>query len=479
MRVDLPILMALAFAMACERPLPAPPPPPAAVLAAPLVTPLTAAPPEAPGGGRHVVLISIDGMRPDYYLRADAYHLAIPNLRSIMQRGRVADGVIGTWPTVTYPAHTTLVTGARPSAHGILANRPFDPMYQNQSGWNWYAESIQADTLWAALRRAGKTSASDYWPVTVGASIDDNFPQIWRAKVDEDDKLLRALIVGDLAVTYQREYGALPAEHRSDHERGNAAELLVRERRRDLTLVYFTDLDEAQHVYGPATPRVFRTLERIDAEVGRVLRGIEAAGDAARTAVIVVSDHGFAPVKKEIHAAAILREAGLLEVGFGTVKRWQAGVLAAGGMAGIYLKEPSDPEGRERLHEVLVTAASDPAMGIRAVDGPEVSQREGGFTGASYVLEAAPGFEFDASFALPVVVPSGDKGAHGYSPKNEEMHASLLAAGAGIKQGPPLHDVSMLGIAPTVARLLGVKLKNAEAPPIEGLLDTPDGGEPP
>jgi hypothetical protein len=148
-------------------------------------------------------------------------------------------------------------------------------------------------------------------------------------------------------------------------------------------------------------------------------------------------------------------------------------------MAGIYVKDPSDVALRERLHEVLMTAASDPAMGIRAVDPPEVSEREGGFTGASYVLEAAPGFELDASFALPVVVPSGDKGAHGYSPRNEEMHASLLAAGAGIKQGPPLHNISMLGIAPTVARLLGVNLKDAEAPPIDGLLDTPEDGEPP
>ena len=204
-----------------------------------------------------------------------------------MGRGRIALGLTGPFPTVTYTAHTSLVTGASPDRHGILANRPFDPKYENQAGWYWYAESIKAETLWDAARAAGKTTGAVYWPVTVGARIDDNFPQMWRAKVDEDDKLLRALMSPSLVAGYARDYPLLPAEHRTDHERGDAAEYLLRERKDDLTLVYFTDLDEAEHAHGPGSREALATLERIDAKLRARAsrdrrRGRYAANDGLR-----------------------------------------------------------------------------------------------------------------------------------------------------------------------------------------------------
>ena len=475
------VVAGVAVGVAACQPSPAASPPAAPVACVAPEPPPVPAPPAAvvsvPGprtGGRHVVFVSIDGMRPDYYTHADSYGVAIPNLRSLMQRGRYAEAVIGTSPTVTYPAHTTLVTGARPNHHGILTNRPFDPTYRNEGGWNWYAESIKADTLWAALRRAGKTTGAVYWPVTVGAAIDESFPQVWRAKVDEDDKLLRALMTPGLAERYERAYGPLPAEHRTDYERGNAAELLLREGRHDLTLVYFTDLDEAEHEFGPGSREAMATLERIDGELGRVLHAIDAAGDGARTAVVVVSDHGFAAVRTVVHVGALLRAAGLIDLGpKGEVLRWRAGVLPAGGMAGIYLKEPADAAQRDRVAKVLDDAARDPRLGIRAVHGIEASEREGGFAGASFTLEAAPGFSFDAGLRSPPTGPSGDKGAHGYPPESADMYASLVAAGAGIRQGPPLPRVAMVGIGPTVARLLDVTLRDAEAEPIAELLAEP------
>jgi hypothetical protein len=179
-------------------------------------------------------------------------------------------------------------------------------------------------------------------------------------------------------------------------------------------------------------------------------------------------------VKSVIRPAVLLKSAGLIELGpGGGVKRWQAGVLAAGGLAAIYQKDPKDTSAYGRIATVLDKAAADSSMGIRAVHRADVSEREGGFTGASFVLEAQEGFEFETSSTGPPVAPSGDKGAHGYPPENPDMYASLIAAGAGIRTGAPLARVSMLAIAPTVARLLGVKLQNAEAAPLAELLSEP------
>ena len=66
-----------------------------------------------------LVMISIDGLRPDYVTAADAHGAKVPNLRRFMKEGAYAEGVTGVVPTVTYPSHTTLVTGVWPATHGI------------------------------------------------------------------------------------------------------------------------------------------------------------------------------------------------------------------------------------------------------------------------------------------------------------------------------------------------------------------------
>jgi len=84
-----------------------------------------------------LVVISIDGLRPDYVTQADAHGAKLPNLRRFMKLGAYADGVQGVVPTVTYPSHTTLMTGVWPLKHGIYANTTFDPLQKNFQGWYW------------------------------------------------------------------------------------------------------------------------------------------------------------------------------------------------------------------------------------------------------------------------------------------------------------------------------------------------------
>src|SRR5262245_64089381 len=87
-----------------------------------------------------VLMISIDGLRPDYVTAADKHGLKIPALRRFVTEGAFAEGVQGVIPTVTYPSHTTLITGVWPAKHGILSNTIFDPQRTGQSAWAWYAE---------------------------------------------------------------------------------------------------------------------------------------------------------------------------------------------------------------------------------------------------------------------------------------------------------------------------------------------------
>src|SRR5580658_3399177 len=143
---------------------------------------------------RALLVISIDGMRPDYVSAADQHGLKIPNLRRIRDTGSHASGVRGVLPSVTYPSHTTIMTGVWPAKHGVFANTTFDPLGTNQSGWFWYAEDIRVPTVWEAAAKAGYVVGSVSWPVTVGArGISWLIPEYWRASTDEDIKLMRAI----------------------------------------------------------------------------------------------------------------------------------------------------------------------------------------------------------------------------------------------------------------------------------------------
>ena len=117
-----------------------------------------------------VLMISIDGLKPEYITQADAHDMKIPYLRTLLRDGTYAEGVVGIWPTITYPSHTTLVTGVWPDEHGITNNQEFDPLQHFGGAWNWYAAGIRVPTLWQAAHKAGLRTASVGWPVSVGAT---------------------------------------------------------------------------------------------------------------------------------------------------------------------------------------------------------------------------------------------------------------------------------------------------------------------
>src|SRR5260221_317630 len=124
--------------------------------------------------------------------------------------------------TLTYPSHTTLVTGVWQAKHGILGNTTFDPLQKNSQGWYWYTEDIRVPTLWDAAAGAGRTTASVQWPVTVGAHITWNIPEFWRANTKDDAKLLRAVSTAGLLIDADKEIGLYAGGKESSIEAGES-----------------------------------------------------------------------------------------------------------------------------------------------------------------------------------------------------------------------------------------------------------------
>ncbi len=425
-----------------------------------------------------VVLISIDGLKPDYVLEANKHGLKIPNLRRLVQEGTHATGVVGVVPTVTYPSHTTMVTGVSPAKHGILANTPFDPLGKNLGGWYWYAEDIRVPTLWDVASDAGLVTSSVDWPVTVGAKLTHNIAQYWRASTPDDQKLIRVLSSPGLVADAERIVGAYPEGNdytiAADRRRAAFNAWMLETKKPRFHLCYFSGLDTEQHRSGPYSSHSFAVLEQTDELVGQVRAAAEKIG-GGRAVICVVSDHGFVRTDKELHLNVAFAEAGLIGLNEqGRPSSWQAIAYYPSGSAGVMLRDPKDTATLEKVRGILTRLATDSESGIdRLIEEPD-SEKLGGFTGASFVVSVRPGYRLGNNFKGPVRRTGPVGGTHGYLPDVAEMNATFFLAGPGVPTGKALGRIDMRDIAPTLAGILGLRLPTAEG---KNLLDSRTDGQ--
>src|SRR5262249_34971401 len=154
------------------------------------------------------------------------------------------------------------------------------------------AEDIHAPTLWDAAARAGYTTGAVDWPVTVGANIDYEVAQYWRAHepdLADGAQLTRALSTKGLLAEAERAVGPYPRGYacaiEDDERRAAVSAWILETKRPRLHFAYFASLDEAQHRSGPGSPEALRVLERIDALVGRLR---DASSRSAGAPVVAV-----------------------------------------------------------------------------------------------------------------------------------------------------------------------------------------------
>ena len=416
--------------------------------------------------GPVLVVISVDGLRPDYVTAADIHGAKAPNLRRFLKEGAYAEGVTGVVPTVTYPSHTTLMTGVWPATHGIWANATFDPLQKNHQGWYWYAEDIRVPTLWDAAALAGRTTASVQWPVTVGAKITWNIPEFWRASTPDDAKLLRAVSTRGLLEEAKAEIGdyrgGIDTSVEGDEVRGKYAIWILEKKRPGLLTLHLTALDHIEHETGPFSSESIAILERLDAIIGNVREAAEriALGHAY---FAVISDHGFAKYDQQLNLFPAFREAKLITADEkNSPTDWRAMPWVTGGSAAIMLKNPQDKTTLGEVRELLNKLAADPANGIDRVLEAEELHKRGGYPEASFFLSLKPGWRTGASLTGPIVSHVKPGGTHGELPDLPDLRAAFFVVGPNIPAGRNLGLIDMRDVAPTLAKVAGLSLPTAE-----------------
>jgi len=413
-----------------------------------------------------LLVISVDGLRPDYVTAADAHGSKIPNLRRFLKDGTYAEGVQGVIPTVTYPSHTTLVTGVWPAKHGILANTTFDPLQKNEQGWYWYTQDIRVPTLWDAAAQAGRTTASIQWPVTVGAPITWNIPEYWRASTPDDAKLLRSVATSGLLPEMEAElgeyHGGIETSAKDDEIRGRYAQWILEKKKPALMTLHLTALDHVEHQTGPFSPETLALLERLDAVIGNLRETAERLAPG-RAIIAVVSDHGFVKVDAQLNLFAAFREAKLFTLDEkGKVTDWKAMPWETGGSSAVVLKDPKDSTTLAQVRELLAKLAGDPANGIdRILEAQELHER-GGYPSASFFVGLKPGWRTGSLLTGPALSKTKPGGTHGELPDLPDLRAAFFVIGPGVPAGRSLGLMDMREVAPTLAHLAGLSLPTAE-----------------
>ncbi|WEK36779.1 MAG: ectonucleotide pyrophosphatase/phosphodiesterase [Candidatus Pseudobacter hemicellulosilyticus] len=419
---------------------------------------------------KYVILVSIDGFRSDFY-RDPSW--ATPQLQQLARYGAYAEGVNGVFPTVTYPSHTTLITGTTPGKHGILYNTEFVP---GEEGGQWYTDvkKIKVETLWEAVGKAGLKSASVSWPVSVGAPIDYNIPEIWNKDNGSDRRgataefatpkgLFEEAVANATGKMEMNDYNL--SSPSMDQNLARIAGYIIRKYKPNFLSIHLPCTDGAQHAEGRESELLRRTIAGADNAIGILIDALQKAGIKDSTAIIVSGDHGFVDTHSSFAPNVWLAKKGLLGKG----EDWKARFIPTGGAAFLRLKNSKDAATLQQVRQLLEELPEGYKKLFRIVEKAELV-KAGGDPDAVLALAAVQGITFNSASTGDEFRP-GKGGTHGYFPDFKEIQTGFVASGAGIKAGVVLPVMSLTDVAPVIANLLGIELKQATGTTYPGILD--------
>jgi predicted AlkP superfamily pyrophosphatase or phosphodiesterase len=364
-----------------------------------------------------VILVSIDGWRWDYLQL-----FAPPTLSRLASRGIRAEGLIPVFPSKTFPNHYSIVTGQYPARHGILSNNLVDDALPGRFSLSQRDRWVQQDTrwwggepIWVTAERQGQRTGTMFWPGS-DVEIGGRRPSNWRM-FDND----------------------LSNQQRVDQV---LAWMNVPEVTRPTFLtLYFSDVDSAAHDFGPQSEENRKAVAQVDNAVSRLMAGVESLGLAGRTNLILVSDHGMAPLSKDrlivLDDLLDVKTVDVVDISPIVGLNSRVGDPGAAFRAlkdkisslAVYTRDTLPTEYRLRGHPRLAEV-----IGI-ADDGWHVTTRDW--------LDRESGR-----------FPGGN---HGYDPKHRSMHGLFVAVGPQLKSGVVVPAFENVHVYELMCKILGLR----------------------
>lgn len=441
-----------------------------------LATQQTTAAPNA--ADRIVVMISVDGLANFYFNDPKA---DMPTIRQLAAEGARADGMKASLPTVTWPNHTTLVTGVSPARHGVVGNNFFDraagrtvaliadPILDKD-------QIVKTPTVYDLAKEHGLTTAAVRWPATRNArSLDWTTPDVHSAN------LVRQFTTPDVLEACSADGFELDQVASPDDPLGKKFASrdalwthvfldIVRRHRPNLGLLHIADVDHIEHADGPRSREAYAAIKAADDQVRLVWDEVQKLFPGKAT-ILIVSDHGFSPIRRIVLPNVVLGNAGLAEIADGNITGGQAQAVSQGGAGFIYV---TDDANRDTIVEKVrqafagVEGVAD-ILGVDRFEEYGVADPQTDPRAPDLILLAEMGYVFGDTAAgkLPFEEKPERKGSHGHDPNYPDLRATFVASGAGIRPDVHLGTIENTSVAPTIAKLLGFTIPNADSEPLE------------
>jgi predicted AlkP superfamily pyrophosphatase or phosphodiesterase len=427
-----------------------------------------------------VVIVSVDGLAAFYW---DDPRAEMPTIRALAKEGASATSMTTVAPTVTWPNHTTLITGVTPARHGVVGNDYYDrahrrpvPLMTDPEGLK--ERLVRVPTLYDLAKARGLTTAAIRWPATRGAkNLDWTLPDVFSdellheystPELMKECKAAGVWADGEVVQAGTRELRVV-----SDDACTRVFNFILERHRPGLSLLHVTFVDHEEHVKGPRTPDAYTAIKLADEQVRSVWETTKRVyGDKAT--LIVLSDHGFSPVERLVMPNVVLHEAGLIETNGDQVTGGTVHVTVQGGAALVYILDAQHRADVLARSKALFSSLEGVAKVVESsqlthhgLAEPQTDPRS-----PDILLFAKEGWSFGSSTtgAVTTIAPADRKGAHGHDEHLPIMDATFVAWGRGIKSGARLGRIANIDVAPTVARLLGLPLEGADGKPLTAAL---------
>lgn len=393
----------------------------------------------------------------------------LPHFKALLERSASCRHVKSVYPSLTYPAHTSIVTGRVPARHGVVNNLRLQPDRENPD-WFWQRRFIKSPTLYDEAEKAGLRTAALLWPVTAGARISYNMPEIW-ANRPWENQILVSFLNGTpgYQLDLYRRYGHLMDGVRQpmlDHFVQAALLRTLRKYHPDLTLVHLTDVDSIRHEYGVNSPEAEEALRRQDMRLGETLGLIQRMGDWKTTNIILLGDHYQKNVDCVLYPNYYIAENGWAERSGERLLKWKVAAQNSDGSCYIYVKNRKDKKLMLEVAGWLRQWKQTPDSGVRAVYTGKQAWEKGADPRCAFMLEAEDGFYFKNGCTKPMekAAPGNGvhKGAHGYDPNCSGYETFFLAAGPDFQPGAQIPEMYLTDEGPIMAKALGLELEDAD-----------------
>ena len=382
----------------------------------------------------YLILVSIDGFRWDYTRLFPA-----PAITGLAARGIRAEALIPVFPTLTFPNHYTLATGLYPSRHGIVANTFRDAAtgkwyeYKQRSSaqdGSWYG----GEPVWVAAEKAGMVTAA-YFFVGTEADIQGIRPSYWRAYDKQVD--------GQARVNQVLKWLRKQPENRPH-----------------LVTLYFDDVDDNGHWYGPESPQLQAAISRVDGYVQHLLDGLSELPFGGSVSVVLVSDHGQSGYDPDSSVLILDQLADL------------SGIDAVDGGTYVFLYFEQPDIERARSLKDRVNQAWRCGNAYLPGDLPPSWEVGDSSRNADVYLVANVGCAVLSSSSKKEKITAGD---HGWPPDAADMAGIFVAAGPGIPSGVEIGPVRAVDVYPFLMQILELPIPSDIDSRPEILLDLLNG----